>query len=249
MMFFCLNCKSDSDNIVRLLLYCPVPVVAAKLSCRPAPHNCPSILRLLNKEEFYNSKEDQKTYSAIFWKFLASTERFPLLANLVQELFHLMKNPSGNGLTDVTTTERKVKNCLGVPLPFDLKAVFNQDKGSKTLLNIAWCPFFSSCGLMVGSKFGDFHAQMEQTYIDALADKKFDKTYVVLYLDMVWYCKRLTRDGQKSNASISTDEEIDSSVIESQIANRIFLFLPIVLFQVQICLMNPTLLIHVLGLT
>ena len=54
---------------------------------------------------------------------------------------------------------------------------------------------------------------------------------------------------KKSNASISTDEEIDSSVIESQIANRIFLFLPIVLFQVQICLMNPTLLIYVLGLT
>jgi len=187
------------------LKYRPVAVPEVKLSERPTPSHCPSKLILLNKESFYHSREDQKKHAATFWKFLASKDRFVVLEKFTQKLQNMAYNPSSDKLDDINMIESLSLKYLGVPLPFDLKAVGSR----KTLVNIAWCPLFSSCGLMLGSKFGDFHAKMEEIVVRTLGHFELSSKHAVVFLDMVWYCKRLLPKNRSS--ATDSDAEVDAA--------------------------------------
>jgi hypothetical protein len=145
----------------------------------------------LNKEEFYLSKDDQKRNAVIFWDFLVREDRLQVLVDLFRKLEDILYNPKQ--FTSVSIIENLVQDSIGVPLPFRLNLI---NPSARAFLTIAWCPYYSSCGLMLGSKFGDFHAKMEQILIDSLLDSKLSACSL-LFLDAIWYCPRFCKDEKK----------------------------------------------------
>lgn len=218
-------------------------------------------MKLLNKEDFYRSKEKQKEYAMKMGENLLDPQICGKLNGLLQRLITIAKrnptaspspnpspspHPSPNLEGAIAEVENLILDALKVPLPFDLSAVGKATlEGYKdTLVHCAWFPHYATTGCMAGSLFGDYCCKIEQIGIDALKTQPLTEKKLSIFIDMIWYCQRFVKDSKKKQKAVEEkatikavepSEDCEDEVTISPEISKFLLAIQLVSLQIAGC--------------